>query len=265
MSQILGLMPEPKIQFFDNNGRPLAGGLLYTYSPGKPGVFKPTYTSAIADENFNTNPIVLDAAGRASVWLDGFYYMELKSATGITIWTQDNVSLIGADNLLTVLINAESSPQTITVLDNRRDTTYIKTDPSSNTITLVAAEGYSFKHGQSPVLYNQYESITVRVDTENTYELSGDNIVPFFSNNYSPVSPTSAELIYLNALTSDAEVTLSDDNSEYIIVRTDIGSSFTATINAPIGYTIENTSSYELTLGGESVHLMLIGNNYYSI
>ena len=56
-------------QFLDNNGNPLAGGLLYTYAAGTTTP-QATYTTA-AGNVANANPIVLDSAGRVAnqVWL----------------------------------------------------------------------------------------------------------------------------------------------------------------------------------------------------
>jgi len=80
-------------QFFDNNGVPLAGGLLYTYAAGTttPAV---TYTSATG-VTANTNPIVLDAAGRPSneIWLSPVSFkFVLKDSTNVQIWSMDNLS-----------------------------------------------------------------------------------------------------------------------------------------------------------------------------
>ena len=57
--------PAAEVQFLDANGQPLAGGLLYTYAAGTttPQV---TYTDSTANTP-NTNPIVLDAWGRAQI------------------------------------------------------------------------------------------------------------------------------------------------------------------------------------------------------
>ena len=56
-------------QFFDNNGVPLAGGLLYTYAAGTTTPLA-TYTTS-AGNIANANPIVLNSAGRLAneVWL----------------------------------------------------------------------------------------------------------------------------------------------------------------------------------------------------
>ena len=86
------LMPEPKIQFFSNNGIPLAGGMLYTYAPGTYNN-KATYTDSTGTSQ-NTNPVVLDAAGRAGVWLNGYYDMVLTDSLGSQIWSVQNVSAI---------------------------------------------------------------------------------------------------------------------------------------------------------------------------
>lgn len=82
-------------QFFDNSGNPLTGGKLYTYSAGTttPAV---TYTSS-SGATANTNPIVLDAAGRVpnsgEVWLtDGLQYkFVLKTSTDTLLATYDNI------------------------------------------------------------------------------------------------------------------------------------------------------------------------------
>lgn len=93
---MMELCPVPRLQFFGNDGNPLVGGYLYTYYPGTPGKLKFTYTDSEGN-NLNTDPIILDSAGRANIWLDGAYYMELwtgdKNIAGNTlVWSQDNVS-----------------------------------------------------------------------------------------------------------------------------------------------------------------------------
>ena len=85
------LSPTPKLQFFDLNGAPLSGGLLYTYAAGTTTPLA-TYTDStglIA----NTNPIVLDSRGEANVWLEGaIYKFALYTSVGVLIWTVDNIN-----------------------------------------------------------------------------------------------------------------------------------------------------------------------------
>jgi hypothetical protein len=85
------LAPTPKLQFFDANGDPLAGGLLYTYAAGTTTPLA-TYTDSTG--NFaNTNPIVLDSRGEANVWLSGaIYKFALYTSAGVLIWTVDNIN-----------------------------------------------------------------------------------------------------------------------------------------------------------------------------
>jgi len=80
-------------QFFDNNGVPLNGGLLYTYQAGSTTALT-NYTD-ISGSIANSNPIVLDSAGRCAteIWLTyGLNYkFVLKTSAGVTIGTYDNI------------------------------------------------------------------------------------------------------------------------------------------------------------------------------
>ena len=80
-------------QFFDDNGIPLAGGLIYTYQAGSSTPLA-TYTDN-GGNIANANPIVLDASGRApaEVWLfTGYSYkFVLKNADDVLIQTLDNI------------------------------------------------------------------------------------------------------------------------------------------------------------------------------
>ena len=85
------LAPTPKLQFFDANGAPLAGGLLYTYEAGSTTPLT-TYTDSTG-VSANTNPIVLDSRGEANVWLGAdIYKFALYTSVGVLIWTVDNIN-----------------------------------------------------------------------------------------------------------------------------------------------------------------------------
>ena len=83
-------------QFFDNSGVILSGGLLYTYAAGTTTP-QATYTSS-SGATANSNPIVLNSAGRVSgeIWLTSTltYKFVLKTSTGTTIGTYDNISSV---------------------------------------------------------------------------------------------------------------------------------------------------------------------------
>ena len=81
-------------QFFDNNGVPLAGGLIYTYEAGTTTP-QATYTTS-AGTIAHTNPIVLNSAGRVpggELWLVmGLNYkFVLQTSAAVLIATYDNI------------------------------------------------------------------------------------------------------------------------------------------------------------------------------
>ena len=97
-------------QFSDDNGAPLAGGLVYVYLAGGTTP-TPTYqTSAGSGGASNSNPIVLDSAGRVpyQIWLTDeiIYKFVLKTSGGSTVRTEDNVygaSIKNTDNTVKVV------------------------------------------------------------------------------------------------------------------------------------------------------------------
>jgi len=81
-------------QFFGTGGLPLAGGKLYTYAAGT-STPKATYTTAAATVE-NANPIILDASGRATLFIDGSYKYVLNDADDNHIETTDNITAFSA-------------------------------------------------------------------------------------------------------------------------------------------------------------------------
>jgi len=98
MTVSLSLLAGAGWQFFDDNGNPLSGGLLYTYEAGTATPLA-TYTDSNGNVA-NANPIVLDAAGRVpyQVWLNPAYSYKfiLKTSLLLTVWTEDNVPGYGS-------------------------------------------------------------------------------------------------------------------------------------------------------------------------
>lgn len=136
----LALCPQPKLHFFGNDGLPLNGGYLYTSVAGAPSVPKATYSDAIG--TVNTNPIVLDSAGRAAIWLDGYYYMELwtgdKTVDGSEkLWDQDNVAAYSNSNIVIQRLNGDGNTKTFALTSS----------VGSGNDTMVFVEGvYQFKN-----------------------------------------------------------------------------------------------------------------------
>ena len=85
------LTPSPVMQFFDANGNPLVGGKLFTYAAGTttPQATFTDYNGGTA----NTNPVIMNSRGEAAVWCgNNRYYMVLKDADDVELWTADNVN-----------------------------------------------------------------------------------------------------------------------------------------------------------------------------
>ncbi len=96
------VLPVPIQQFFNNDGTPLAGGLLYSYQTGTTFLTpQALYTNVELDIPYS-NPLVLNSAGRP----DGPVYpltspaydFVLKTAAGVTVWSAtDIIAALGAD------------------------------------------------------------------------------------------------------------------------------------------------------------------------
>jgi hypothetical protein len=119
----MNLSPLPKLAFLDNNGRPLVGGLLFTYAAGTT-----TKLATYTDEgglSQNTNPIVLDFRGEANVWLDPelTYKLVLAPPTDTDppanpIWSVDDVEApIGLSIITRQFIGRLLYPRTAAEID----------------------------------------------------------------------------------------------------------------------------------------------------
>lgn len=89
--------PEPQTQFLSTTGVPLAGGIVCTYAAGG-SVPQATYTDASGSVQ-NSNPIVLNSAGRANIWWSALAYKVVLAAGGTCAspsglqWTVDNFQI----------------------------------------------------------------------------------------------------------------------------------------------------------------------------
>lgn len=98
------LAPTPVFKAFDNNGLPLANGMLYSYIAGTTTP-QATYTDSTGSTP-NTNPVVLNARGEANVWLNPTqgYKLVLTDSLGNQIWSVDGI--IGPVNINQSLLPA---------------------------------------------------------------------------------------------------------------------------------------------------------------
>jgi len=108
------LLPDIAWQGFDDNGDPLDSGLLYTYVAGTS-----TPLAVYSDVGLTTphaNPVVLDAAGRKTIYLTPAtaHKFILKTSAGVTIKTQDNVTVAAANAVVSKVTVAGGLTKTYT-------------------------------------------------------------------------------------------------------------------------------------------------------
>lgn len=114
------------VQLFDDNGDPLSGGLIYTYTAGTTTP-KATYTTG-AGSVANANPIVLDAGGRApnaiyqEVGTD--YKFIVKTSAGVTVGTYDNIPSINDPFSLNSILSNVTGTNTIAATGTPTVTAY---------------------------------------------------------------------------------------------------------------------------------------------
>ena len=147
------LCPMPRFAEFLSSGMPAAGALLYTAQPttvAGPGQSFPksTYTDATG-QTPNSNPVILDAGGRADVWLSGSYAMALYDEDGVLIYTADMVAGIDTGSIgATLQIFGDAAAATfnanILSADDPLAPAYyeiFKTDSSANPVRITPATG----------------------------------------------------------------------------------------------------------------------------
>jgi hypothetical protein len=158
----------PHVTFTDQNGVPLAGGCVFTYTGGTstPLATYTDYTGGTA----NSNPVVLDSSGSANIWLGPSNYKfaiwsngGTNCATGALQWTVDmvpgnlfnNVTITGGTWTGGTITGAAISGGTIsgaTITNSTIDSTPIgQTTPASGVFTSLAAGFDAMSFSSTPV------------------------------------------------------------------------------------------------------------------
>lgn len=144
----------PTIQFLDANGDPLAGGKLYTYETGTT-----TPLATFTDEaglSPNTNPIILDANGRATIRITSgdSYRFRLDDANDVLQFQADDITsvsgLISSAGALAAANNLSDLTNVATALVNLGiDPLSVATSTAiTNSMGATNITGYSFTPGQ---------------------------------------------------------------------------------------------------------------------
>lgn len=105
-----------RTRFFDDQGRPLVGGKVYSYEVGTTTP-KPTFSDPAATVP-NTNPVILDDAGSADIYLSGVYSIRIEDADGVLIESADDVFDFSALDSARV---TTQQPQTGSIARSQRD------------------------------------------------------------------------------------------------------------------------------------------------
>lgn len=120
----VNLSPDPIQHFVDNFGNALNGGQLFTYAAGTTTKLA-TYTDSTGATT-NTNPVVLNTRGEASVWLNPnlLYKLILSPSTDSDpplqpIWTIDNVQnpAIAISAAMQPVVQASSVSTALALMD----------------------------------------------------------------------------------------------------------------------------------------------------
>lgn len=142
----------------DNNGEPLAAGKVFTYAAG---TTTPVSLFTSSDKSTSaTNPLILDANGKAQVWADGRYKFVVKTAADVTLYTLDNL-LYGFDDT-TVLYGGTSTgsanaqvvsvPATVTSYANGQTVSFVAgfTNTGATTLKFNSLAAITLVKGPTP-------------------------------------------------------------------------------------------------------------------
>src|SRR5262245_17395347 len=94
-------MPFVQPQFFNANGTVCNGCKLQSWAAGT-STPQATFTDSTSVTP-NANPVVLDSAGRANIYLNNLSYkLQLQTSAGVPIWTVDNISTANLSSVASV-------------------------------------------------------------------------------------------------------------------------------------------------------------------
>jgi hypothetical protein len=231
--------PNLRFKYTDANGFPLAAGKVYTYAAGStvPAV---TYVDA-AQTAQNTNPVILDAAGEAKIFLnfgDGYKFV-VKDLNDFTIATEDNVyGVVSGSNLaeITALIGSTGT---------------VVTPPTGGGTTTIVNNGFWVTLAAPPTWTGSGTSIQVTGDQTTT-------LAPGTRFKFTTASATGYGTVLTSAFTSpNTTITVTQDGIPFDNTATSIAYSSISVTNPPLDaaavrytpsftYTDPNTVGFQL-------------------
>lgn len=140
-AQVGTVAPSPVFTALDNSGNVCSGCKLYTYDAG---TTTPAATySDISLLTPHANPVVMDSAGRAVIYLPASSFkFVLKTAADVTLWTVDNVASVAVSQtqLGEVFTFGGDSTSPVTLASYPTGTTIDKTHAGTSVYSVDSAD-----------------------------------------------------------------------------------------------------------------------------
>ena len=164
-AQNIGTPMPPPLQFFDNSGNPLSSGTISTYVAGT-STSAQTYTDhTLATPN--ANPVVLDSAGRATIFLDrASYKFVIATSANVILTTLDNIFSAGQAAYQVALDN--------TICDGRLSLT--SGTPVPDEVTAATSVYFVPYQGNRCAVYDGTANWVIKTFTELSLSLGSDSI-----------------------------------------------------------------------------------------
>lgn len=202
----MNLPPVINPQYLDNNGVILSGGKIYSYQAGT-STPQATYTDQ-SGVTPNANPIILDSAGRCSMWLDPTlsYKFVIQDSSGNTIKTVDNV--VG---LLTANAVATASLQDGAVTSS-------KLAAGSVNVTNLALASDASVDANRPVNTNNIRNSAVTRAKISSSSFAAMNVQKFTATGSGTYNPT--YIFFVSIANATAGATYSNNGQTFTVANT---------------------------------------------
>lgn len=223
------LLPDGKQQFLDGNGNPLASGKVFMYVPSTT-TFKNTWQDS-GQVTLNTNPIILDASGRAVIYGTGVYRQLVQTSASVLVYD----ALTSATNVATVLsfIGGTSTN-------------------SANVQQVTTAETAGFALANKPTVYFNPGFVNTAAMTLNVNASGAKNVFrPSFSG---PVALTGGEIRtgQLAQVTYDGTQWILTVDTPYLGISTSLSSAGTTDLGTVASHVVQVTGTTGITAFGST-------------
>jgi len=257
------LAPFIRFREIDANGLPLVGGKLYSYQAGT-STPQATYTDSTGGTP-NANPVVLDASGRAAVWLDISlsYKFVLKDSSDNTIWTEDGVVGLTTNDSVSTNAIQDGAVTTPKLANNAVTSTKLASDVSVDANRAVTTNHIR----NSNVTTSKIADANVTRAKLAVGGVGNKSLTATKTATY-PIT-TSDDLIPVDASSGSFTVTLpdavGDSGRVYTITRVDQTLANAVTIATTSAQTIDGASTRKLATQYESYAVISNGSNWIII